>query len=125
MPSIKLWIFKRLERWKPMDGMWIIDKETEFYLSSSIAGGTGAGTFIDLGLMARSILPTAVISGYFILPKIYKQFPSTSRVDGNAYAALKELEFLMGMDLNEGSTVKSTWGIFPGKWTGRLLIFST
>ena len=91
---------------------WDVDlnKQPEFYLASSLAGGTGSGTFIDLALLARTIMPTAVISGYFILPWIYTQYPATSRVRGNAYAALKELEYLMGMELSKTSDIKINFG---------------
>lgn len=70
---------------------------------SSIAGGTGSGTFLDATynvhhLIGRMRGVTATVEGYLVLPEVYlDSLPSTAMresVQANGYAALAELEFL-------------------------------
>ncbi len=110
--------FDHIMLMKTIDDMnkkgWDIDqdKQPEVYIASSLAGGTGSGTFIDLGMISRCIFPTCTISGYFILPWIYTQYPGTARVRGNTYAALKELDFLMSMGISDRNLHKVNFGGF-------------
>ena len=67
---------------------------------SSIAGGTGAGTLLDLTFLLRNIEDTvqklAGIASYVFLPNVYFSDPNggerAARSYGNAYAALMELD---------------------------------
>lgn len=66
------------------------------YIISSLAGGTGSGAFLDVAYMCREILGrNDRILGIFMLPSMFTAFPATDYVEGNSYAALKELDFLM------------------------------
>jgi hypothetical protein len=96
---------------------WDVDQSrpAEIFISSSLAGGTGAGTFIDAAMMCRYIEPTATISGYFIMPWIYLKYPATARARGNAYAALMELEHLMNINITDGNRFKVDFGDFKGE----------
>lgn len=78
-------------------------------LISGIAGGTGSGTFIDVGYMIRNILdeyndrnrPTHYF-GAFYLPDVQKNVDKIrnnpaiwERLEKNGYAAIKELDYFM------------------------------
>jgi hypothetical protein len=74
----------------------------EIVIVNSIAGGTGAGTFLDMAFFLRSQisngwkLPTQ-ISGYAFLPSIFFPNPIDNgqgqKTHANAMAALRELEY--------------------------------
>lgn len=58
----------------------------------SLAGGTGSGMFMDLGILLRKRLMTrANISAYFLLPDAFDGGSQTQRIWSNGYAALQEL----------------------------------
>lgn len=67
---------------------------------SSVAGGTGAGTLIDLTFLLQHLhateKPLAGVASYVFLPNVYYSDPKNGeragRSYGNAYAALKELD---------------------------------
>jgi hypothetical protein len=72
--------------------------EIEVYICGSVAGGTGSGTFIDVGIFCRNELPPeTLIYGVFLGPWIYRDFGATFRCPGNAYASLMELDTVMGI----------------------------
>ncbi len=69
------------------------------YLVTSLAGGTGCGTFLDTAFLLRDIKAhtgnQADIFAYALLPNVYNASPQgeiAQRSYGNAYAALKELD---------------------------------
>ncbi len=65
----------------------------------SLAGGTGAGIFLDVAMILRDILKDEdQLFGYFLLPDIYVNRPGTQNVEANAYAALCELDHYMSLD---------------------------
>ncbi|GBD26648.1 hypothetical protein HRbin30_01988 [bacterium HR30] len=65
----------------------------------SLAGGTGAGIFLDVAMILRDILKDEdQLFGYFLLPDIYVNRPGTQNVEANAYAALCELDHFMSLD---------------------------
>jgi hypothetical protein len=68
------------------------------YIVTSLCGGTGAGIFLDVAHKLRSIfLEQAIITGILALPSVFiEELDSDlqrSRVQANAYASLKELDY--------------------------------
>lgn len=79
-----------------------IGKKVYVYIVCSLNGGTGAGCFLDTALTAREVCgPEAAIIGIFALPspsfdKINVGHQAmNNRMRANAYAALKELQFVI------------------------------
>lgn len=84
--------------------------DLNIHIFSGISGGTGSGTFIDVCYIVRHVLETlgkesAQVSGYFFLPDVNLSVPSvmsdpliSQYVRCNGYAALKELDYLMGLE---------------------------
>lgn len=67
-------------------------------VASSLAGGTGAGTFLDVAFILRDMMKDEdQLFGYLLLPDIYVNRPGTQNVEANAYAALKELDHFMSL----------------------------
>jgi hypothetical protein len=82
-------------------GLDLVDRaDVEVYVVSSLSGGTGSGSFLDVGFMARHLMRGLVtkIYGFFLLPRVFGGLPATARRNANAYAALKELDYYMGLD---------------------------
>jgi hypothetical protein len=74
------------------------------YVVGTLGGGTGSGTFIDIGYMLQQICgsPEAVDSfGVFFIPR---QGVDKILTYGNSYGALKELGFFQ-----EGGVYEETW----------------
>ena len=67
----------------------------------SIAGGTGSGSFLDMAYMVREALGDLQHNSqaYILLPEIFDKIidehNAKKRIWGNAYAALREIEFFM------------------------------
>ncbi|MGF1613964.1 MAG: tubulin-like doman-containing protein [Gammaproteobacteria bacterium] len=72
-------------------------RETEVCVCGSLAGGTGSGTFIDLGILLRDKCPNALLHGYFLLSWVYRNKAFAHRVRQNVYAALSELDNLQSI----------------------------
>lgn len=64
---------------------------TRVVIVSSLAGGTGSGTFIDTGFLIRRYFPEAERVGILLLPAFFTGYPGGERVRANGYAALMEL----------------------------------
>lgn len=78
------------------------DDDLEIHIVTSLAGGTGSGMFMDVGMLVREILDSqgdkADIHGYFVMPSVFSYLASTEdmkRTKPNAMGALKELDFFM------------------------------
>ena len=65
---------------------------TDIYVCGSLAGGTGSGTFLDVGMILRDEMQNADIQGFFLLDWIYRNKAFALRVRPNVYAALTELD---------------------------------
>lgn len=89
----------------------INQQDIEIYVVASIAGGTGCGTFLDVGYLIKDTV--AKIQGkyktyaYVIMPQVYKQMigldptnPKSANVNPNAYGALIDTDFLMHVGVN-------------------------
>lgn len=75
------------------------DKEVRIVVLCSIAGGTGSGSFIDVGLALRSMTGPrpASVELFMMLPSGYAS-ANRERVFANGFAALSELEHVMRPD---------------------------
>lgn len=78
-------------------GFTLSENTEEIYVCGSLAGGTGSGTFLDVGILLRKAMPNAVIHGFFLLNWIYRNKAFAFRVGGNVYAALSELDDLQSI----------------------------
>lgn len=69
----------------------------EVYIVASLCGGTGSGITLDVTRLIRDELrdaPGVRVFGVLLLPGAFRHLPGTAMVQPNAYAALKELEYL-------------------------------
>ncbi|MBR5900537.1 MAG: hypothetical protein IKZ38_03990 [Clostridia bacterium] len=98
----------------------------EVYVITSVAGGTGSGSFIPIALFAKRYLrknlgKSPIINAMIALPDIYAdgQTPeNTTKIYANAYAIFRELNAInlvsrgynKGDQLNKKSPVKMTIG---------------
>lgn len=76
----------------------LVDEESVLLnVVGSLSGGTGSGTFIDVGYLCRQHMDNArdKLVGYLLLPDVFVGRPATNNVQPNAYGALKELDHLM------------------------------
>lgn len=64
---------------------------TRVVVIASLAGGTGSGTFLDMGFLARRYFPEAERVGILLLPGFFSGYAGGERVRANGYAALMEL----------------------------------
>lgn len=108
------------DKWKKYEPLGSADDgnaKIEVHLVFSVSGGTGSGTFIDLAYLIREIAEKnnfdITLNGYGVLPGVFKQEiknPSDkSRVDPNAYGALRDLDYLMCMNPGENE-FRLNWG---------------
>jgi hypothetical protein len=71
----------------------------EFYIVTSIAGGTGSGMFIDMAHIARKMAEEAgvafAIRGFIVLPNTFEPVIKVSNIEPNAFAAMRELDRFM------------------------------
>jgi tubulin-like protein len=81
----------------------------EVYILASLCGGSGSSIIIDVAQLIREELrdaPTVRLVGVFLLPGPFRHLAGTSLVTANAYAALKELDYLAdprtGIDISFG-----------------------
>ncbi len=77
------------------------------YVVASLAGGTGSGTFLDMGFLVKTMFPDSTRIGVFFMPSFFAAYPGSGRMKANGYAALKELNHY------------SFGNSFTGNWTGR------
>lgn len=66
-------------------------ERTRVVIASSLAGGTGSGTFLDMGFLVSRYFPEAERVGILLLPAFFTGYPGGERVRANGYAALMEL----------------------------------
>ena len=93
--------------------------DLNIHIFSGLSGGTGSGTFLDVCYIVRHVLETlgrdsAQVCGYFFLPDVILSVPSiigspltANYVRCNGYAALKELDYLMGLEEAGGKFVQN------------------
>lgn len=65
-------------------------------------GGTGGGTFLDFAITIQHITKGKTpLSAWMLLPSFFDGFDACTRVHQNAYAALMEIDHMMGVDATE------------------------
>ena len=90
----------------------LLSNATEIHVVFSLGGGTGCGTFINLGYMLREMYPNTQavkISGYALLSDVFRsmvQGAGSSRVRSNAYGAILDMDYLMTLDTEHPFTFK-------------------
>lgn len=81
----------------------------------SLAGGTGAGTFLQIAYYVKEVLMkqginSQEITGYFLLADAFREVcPNVTQIDAmraNTYASLKELNTFISRDFLSGSPVE-------------------
>jgi hypothetical protein len=74
-------------------------KPIEIYVTCSIAGGTGAGMFIDIAHIARKLAERAgvafAVRGFIVLQNVFEPVIQVQTVMPNAFAAMRELDRFM------------------------------
>ena len=80
-----------------------------FFLYGSLAGGTGSGANLTMAYLVRKLAEdagaTAEVYGTFFLPSVFRDYVQQelhSKINANAYAALKELEHCMELRYGVG-----------------------
>lgn len=76
-----------------------VDPGINIYIIGSLAGGTGAGCFLDMAYLARKVIKDLQVNGapqfagYLVMPTAFRDITGANPYP-NAYAALKELNYL-------------------------------
>lgn len=95
------------------------------HIFSGLSGGTGAGCFLDVCYMVRSIAEKVggvTIFGYFFLPDVnLSRIPASDTktrayIPKNGYASMQELDYCMQLQYNGGSFVQEYKGHKKIKW---------
>lgn len=93
------------------------------HVFSGLSGGTGGGCFIDVCYILRHVLneigkDNVRICGYFFLPDVNLSIPTIAAnpkisdfIKVNGYAALKEMDYLMELEMN-GDEFVQEYGAF-------------
>ncbi|MCH9647695.1 MAG: hypothetical protein K0U98_05605 [Deltaproteobacteria bacterium] len=63
----------------------------DIFIICSLAGGTGGGTFLDMGFLLKQYFANASTVGILLLPSFFTSYAGGKRVQANGYAALMEL----------------------------------
>lgn len=105
-----------------------------FFLSG-LAGGTSGGTIVDVPFLTRQIIrnisvdryKNTGVSAYLMLPSACGSEPDPVRKqkgDRNAYAALKEIDYFMGLQ-NRGEAFRQQYGTFDVEISENIFDFCT
>ena len=84
-----------------LDASEVVNQPIDIHIAMSLAGGTGAGSFLNVAQLIREKYQNQVhIIGYGILHSVFRAMdPSgnkTPRVIANAYSSIMDLDYLMG-----------------------------
>lgn len=79
----------------------LLGTATEIHMVFSVCGGTGCGTFINMAYILRQEAPQCKLTGYAVLPDVFKQMSNAgmAKVAPNAYGAIMDLDYLMHMGI--------------------------
>lgn len=83
------------KKYRPSDG-----DDVEIAIVFSVCGGTGCGTFINTAYLLREVAPSCKISGYAVLPNVFRSMlrgAGAARIAPNAYGAIRDLDYLMSL----------------------------
>jgi len=78
--------------------------ECNVHVISSLAGGTGSGTFLDMGFLLKAVMGNYKRTAYLAFPSLFANLLGERRMRANGYAALKELN-----QYNFGTRFKANW----------------
>lgn len=79
------------------------DSKTFVHLIFSPAGGTGAGTFIDIANILKNQYPSEIVLyGHMLSPEFYSKSNKVGRLRGNSYASMKEVDYLLDLEASDG-----------------------
>jgi hypothetical protein len=67
------------------------EQKINIVVVASLAGGTGSGTFLDMGFLLQKYFPSDDRIGILLLPSFFADYAGGERVRANGYAALMEL----------------------------------
>lgn len=87
--------YEDLTRIRTASGGTIADDPLSIYLVTSIGGGTGAGTLIDVAYYLNDIAPNVPLYGLLVLPDVYKTWDQHGRLYCNSYALMKEMAMIL------------------------------
>ena len=105
--------------------MGLAEPTVNIHIFSGLSGGTGAGTFLDVCYMLRSIadeIGNVTLFGYFFLPDVnlaripLSDTKTRDYIPKNGYAAMQELDYCMQLKFNGGSFVQTYPGHNDIKW---------
>ena len=74
--------------------------DVEIAIVFSVCGGTGCGTFINTAYLLKEVAPSCKISGYAVLPNVFRSMlkgAGAARIAPNAYGAIRDLDYLMSL----------------------------
>lgn len=79
----------------------LLSTNTEIHMVFSVCGGTGCGTFLNMAYLLRKEAPKCKLTGYAVLPDIFKSMSRSgmAKVAPNAYGAILDLDYLMHMGI--------------------------
>ena len=95
LDKISLAIHDESKKYRPSDG-----DDIEIAVVFSVCGGTGCGTFVNTAYLLKEIAPKCKISGYAVLPNVFKSMlkgAGAARIAPNAYGAIRDLDYLMSL----------------------------
>lgn len=77
----------------------LLSANTEIHMVFSLCGGTGSGTFINMAYLLRDRAPQCKLTGYAVLPGVFKHMSNSgmAKVAANAFGAIEDLDYLMSM----------------------------
>lgn len=73
----------------------------EIHMVFSVCGGTGCGSFINMAYLLKEVDSNLKVSGYAVLPGVFKNLPACAHVMPNTYGALVDLDYLMHHGIKE------------------------
>lgn len=103
----------------------LTEPTVNIHIFSGLSGGTGAGCFLDVCYMVRSIADKVggvTIFGYFFLPDVnLSRIPFTDTktrayIPKNGYASMQELDYCMQLQYNGGIFVQEYQGHRKIEW---------
>jgi len=97
-------------------GIEIESGEVEFWLIFSIAGGTGAGMFLDMAFALKSEISAGTVKAVIVLPSVFTN-DFQQRPFGNGYASLMELEHYSAVKDQEDGRYGQGLHAFHAAWT--------
>ena len=104
----------------------LVDPSVNIHIFSGLSGGTGAGTFLDVCYMVRSVakrLGNITIFGYFFLPDVnlaripFENTKVRAYIPRNGYASMQELDYCMQLQYNGGHFTQTYQGHHKIEWS--------